>query len=129
MARWQTIQRLLLGVMFVLPAWGQSGAEQPPSTTDTKNVEQEAQQRHERGPGKEIGSGAGSIGTGAAKGTGALAKGTAQGAGNLATLHPLRAGTSVGKGAAHAGKDLTVGTVKGTGKIAHGIGRAFKKLF
>ena len=51
------------------------------------------------GPGKEIGSGAGDIGKGAAK------------------------------GAAVAGKDVGVGTVKGTAKIGKGIGKAVKKLF
>jgi hypothetical protein len=85
--------------------------------------------KHEPGAGREIGSGAGDIGTGAAKGAGNLAKGTGKGAVNLVTLHPIDAAASVGKGAASAGKDVSVGTVKGTGKIGKGIGRAFKKLF
>ena len=79
--------------------------------------------------GKEIGSGAGDIGNGAAKGAGNIAKGTGKGALDLVTLHPIDAATSVGKGAAVGGKDVAVGTVKGTGKIGKGIGRAIKKLF
>jgi hypothetical protein len=85
--------------------------------------------KHDRGPGKEIGSGAGDMGKGAAKGAGNLAKGTGKGALDLVTLHPINAATSVGKGAGVAGKDVGVGTVKGTGKIGKGIGKAFKKLF
>lgn len=86
-------------------------------------------QKHERGPGKEMASGAGNIGTGVAKGAGNLAKGTAKGAGDLVTLHPVDAGASLGKGAVSAGKDAGAGTVKGTGKITKGVGREFKKLF
>ena len=85
--------------------------------------------RREPGPGREIGSGAGDIGKGAAKGAGNLAKGTGKGALNLVTLHPIDAAASVGKGAVLAGKDVSVGTVKGTGKMGRGIGRAIKKLF
>jgi hypothetical protein len=85
--------------------------------------------RDHRGPGKEIGSGAGDIGKGAAKGAGNLATGTGKGALDLVTLHPINAAASVGKGAAGAGKDVGVGTVKGTGKIGKGIGKAIKKLF
>ena len=84
---------------------------------------------HDRGAAKEIGSGAGDIGKGAARGAGNLAKGTGKGALDLVTLHPINAATSLGKGAGMAGKDVTVGTVKGTGKIGKGIGKAFKKLF
>jgi hypothetical protein len=86
-------------------------------------------QKHDRGAGKEIGSGAGDIGTGVAKGAGNLAKGTGKGAVDLVTLHPINAATSVGRGAAVGGKDVAAGTVKGTGKIGKGIGKAFKKLF
>ncbi len=85
--------------------------------------------RHSRGPGKEIGSGAGDIGKGAAKGVGNVAKGTGKGALDLVTLHPINAATSVGKGAAVGGKDAGVGALKGTGKIGKGIGKAIKKLF
>ena len=85
--------------------------------------------QREPGPGREIGSGAGDIGKGAAKGAGNLAKGTGQGALDLVTLHPIDAAASVGKGAVLAGKDVSVGTVKGTGKMGRGIGRAIKKLF
>ena len=76
-----------------------------------------------------MGSGAGTIGVGAAKAAGALAKGTGKGAVDLVTLHPVNAGASIGKGALSAGKDVSVGTVKGSAKIGKGVGRAFKKLF
>ncbi len=79
-------------------------------------------------PGHEIGSGAGTVGVGAAKGAGDLAKGTGKGALNLVTLHPIDAGVSTGKGALAAGKDVGVGTVKGSGKMVHGIGRGIKKI-
>jgi len=102
---------VLLIPLLVVCAWAQS---------DDKN---------HRGPGKEIGSGAGDIGKGAAKGVGNLAKGTGKGALDLVTLHPINAAASVGKGAAVAGKDVGVGAVKGTGKIGKGIGKAVKKLF
>jgi hypothetical protein len=116
---------VLFGLALAVSASGQSSQEQS-ATTDQKRVEE---QRHEPGPGREIGNGAGVIGTGLAKGTGNLAKGTAKGAADLVTLHPFQAGTSVGKGAAVAGKDVAVGTAKGTGKIARGLGQAFKKVF
>jgi len=112
-------------LMLGLSASGQSGQAQNP-TADQK-VAQE--QKPQPGAGREIGSGAGAIGTGVAKGTGNLAKGTAKGAVDLVTLHPLQAGASIGKGAGVAGKDVTVGTVKGTGRIAKGVGKAFRKLF
>jgi len=76
----------------------------------------------------QIGSGSADIGKGVAKGAGHVAKGTAAGVVQLATLHPLNAGASVGKGAVSAGKDVGVGTVKGAGKIAKGIGRGIKKI-
>jgi len=116
---------ILFALMLALSVSGQSGQAEN-ATTVQKRVEE---RKPEPGAGREIGSGAGTIGTGAAKGTGNLAKGTAKGAVDLVTLHPLDAGASVGKGAAAAGKDVTVGTVKGTGKIAKGVGKAFKKLF
>jgi hypothetical protein len=103
-----TMKHVLIIPMLVVCAWAQSD---------------------HRGPGKEIGSGAGDIGKGAAKGAGNLAKGTGKGALDLVTLHPVNAAASVGKGAALAGKDVGVGTVKGTGKIGKGIGKAIKKLF
>ena len=83
----------------------------------------------QRGAGREIGSGAANIGTGAAKGAGHLAKGAGKGAVDLVTLHPINAATSVGTGAVTAGKDVATGTAKGAGKIGKGIGQAFKKLF
>jgi hypothetical protein len=106
---------VLLIPTLVVCAW-------PQSQTDT-------QKQHNRGPGKEIGSGAGDIGKGAVKGAGNLAKGTGKGALDLATLHPINAATSLGRGAGVGGKDVAVGTVKGTVKIGMGIGKAVKKLF
>ncbi len=105
-----------LALTLVAAAWAQS--DQP-----------SAPQKHDRGAGQEIGSGAGDIGKGTAKGAGNLAKGAGKGAIDLVTLHPINAATSVGKGAGAAGKDVAVGTIKGTGKIGKGIGKAFKKLF
>ena len=116
---------VLFGLALAVSASGQSGQEQS-ATTDQKKVEEG---RHEPGPGREIGRGAGAAGTGVAKGTGSLAKGTAKGAADVVALHPVQGGASLGKGAAVAGKDVAVGTVKGTGKIAKGVGKAFKKLF
>lgn len=98
-------------------------------TVSTFASAQSDEPKHDRGPGKEIGSGAGDLGKGAAKGVGNVAKGTGKGAVDLVTLHPINAAASVGKGAAAGGKDLGVGTVKGTGKIGKGIGKAVKKLF
>jgi hypothetical protein len=105
---------VLLVLTLSACAWAQSHSDEP---------------KHQRGPGKEIGSGAANIGTSAAKGAGNVAKGVGKGAVDLVTLHPINAATSVGKGAAVGGKDVAVGTVKGTGKIGKGIGKAFKKLF
>jgi len=116
---------ILFGLILALPGSGQSGQAEN-AATDHKRVEEP---KPEPGVGRDIGSGASAIGTGAAKGAGNLAKGTAKGAANLVTLHPLQAAASVGKGAAVAGKDVTVGTAKGTGKIAKGVGKAFEKLF
>jgi hypothetical protein len=116
----------LLGLAVTAPAHAQSPPEENRATPPQERVQDRTTTP---GPGHEIGSGAGNIGTGAAKGAGNLAKGTGKGAAELVTLHPINAATSFGKGAAVAGKDVTVGTAKGTGKIAQGIGRAFKKLF
>jgi hypothetical protein len=111
MAAFKSLGPLALGLALVVSVWGQSDSKREP------------------GAAREIGAGAGAIGTGAAKGAGSVAKGTAKGAVDLVTLHPINAGASIGKGAATAGKDVTVGTVKGTGKITKGVGRAFKHLF
>ena len=116
--RLKSFRYLPFGLILALAAWGQSGTDQ-----------NSAAEKHEPGAAREIGSGAGNIGTGVAKGAGDAAKGAAKGAGDLATLHPVNAATSVGKGAAGATKDVTVGTAKGAGKITKGIGRAFKSLF
>jgi hypothetical protein len=115
---------MLLAALLAASAWAQSK-----SGGSADLPKDQAAQKHGRGAGKEIGSGAGDIGTGTAKGAGNLAKGTGKGAVDLVTLHPIDAATSVGKGAGAAGKDLGVGTVKGTGKIGKGIGKAIKKLF
>ena len=109
---------LPFGLMLAVAAWGQSTTDQSPAT-----------EKHEPGAAREIGSGAGNVGTGVAKGTGDAAKGAAKGAGDLVTLHPVNAATSIGKGAAGATKDVTAGAAKGTGKMAKGIGRVFKSLF
>jgi hypothetical protein len=122
MIRRKIIGPISTGLLLTFSAWSQSNP-------DTNATSQAKEEKHQPGAVKEIGAGAGAIGTGAVKGTGAAAKGTAKGAADLVTLHPIDAGTSVGKGAATAGKDVTVGTAKGTGKVAKGIGRAFKKLF
>ena len=112
-----------LGLVLALSAWSQSGTDQ----NSAGSLKRE--QKHERGAAREIGSGAGNVGVGAAKGAGEIGKGAGKSAADLVTLHPVGAGASVGKGAAKAGKDVTVGTAKGTGKISKGIGRAFKHLF
>jgi len=113
-----------LAALLSFPAWAQSGSDQNPGTD-----QHQQNRKHERGPAREIGAGAGTAVAGGAKAVGAAAKGTAKGVGDLVTLHPIDAATSVGKGAAYAGKDVTVGAVKGTGKVAKGIGGVFKKIF
>jgi hypothetical protein len=90
---------------------------------------QQSEQKHHRGPAKEIASGAGDLGKGAAKGAGNVAQGVGKGALDLVTLHPIGAAASLGKGVGVGGKDVAVGTVKGTGKIGKGLGKAVKKLF
>lgn len=112
-----------LGLVLAFAAWSQSSVEPNPPGRP------EQQQKHKRGAAKEIGSGAGSVGVGAAKGAGDVGKGAGKGAADLVTLHPVEAGASVGKGAAKAGKDVTVGTAKGAGKVTKGIGRAVKHVF
>jgi hypothetical protein len=119
----KSIRWMAFGLVLVSSGWAQSNVDQNSTTPNT--IEE---RNKEPGPGRQIGSGAATIGTGAAKGTGDLAKGTAKGIGKLATLHPIDAGVSVGKGAGAAGKDVTVGTVKGTGKVTKGIGRGLKKI-
>lgn len=114
---------VLSGLVFVFSAWGQSNADQNPAP------EQQQEKRHEPGAAREIGAGAGTAGTGAAKGAGDVAKGTAKGVGDAVTLHPIDAAGAVGKGAVTGGKDVTTGAAKGTGKVVRGVGRAFKKLF
>ena len=110
------VRGAVLGLALASLCWAQS-SEEP------------SDRRVEPGPGRQIGSGAGNIGMGAAKGAGDLAKGVAKGAGDLATLHPIDAGVAVGRGAGTAGKDISVGTVKGSAKIVKGAGRAFRRIF
>jgi hypothetical protein len=112
--RLTNVKYVLLIVSMAACAWAQAQSGEP---------------KREPSPGKQIGSGAGNIGIGAAKGAGNLAKGAGKGAVDLVTLHPINAASSVGKGAVVGGKDVAVGTAKGTGKIGKGIGRAVKKLF
>ncbi len=117
------IRWMAFGVVLTSCSWGQSATDENSAPRET------VQQRKSRpGAGRDIGSGAANVGTGAAKGAGDLGKGTAKGVGNLATLHPIDAGVSVAKGAGAAGKDMTVGAVKGTGKISRGLGKAVKKI-
>ena len=119
-----SIRYTALALAIAAFGWAQSGAPQDRETRDTTQ-----QKKTERGAAREIGSGAGTIGAGAAHGAGDLAWGTAKGVGSLVTLHPVDAGVSVGKGAVAAGKDVSVGTVKGGAKIGKGIGRLFRKIF
>ncbi|HKD07331.1 MAG TPA: hypothetical protein VKB79_15620 [Bryobacteraceae bacterium] len=81
-----------------------------------------------KGAAAEIGGGVGSVGGGVAKGAGSAATGVGKGALDLATLHPIDAGVSVGTGAVKAGKDVTVGSVKGAGKIGKGVGKTVRKV-
>src|SRR5258708_34858361 len=124
-----SIRRTPLILALSAFGWAQQPAPQEPTRQDQDTREASQQRKPERGAAREIGSGAGNIGVGAAKGAGDLAKGTAKGVGNLATLHPVNASVSVGKGAVAAGKDVGVGTVKGGAKISKGIGKAFRKIF
>jgi hypothetical protein len=122
------IRRKIIGpisTVFVLAfsAWSQSNPDTIPTSQSPK------EEKREPRAAREMGAGAGAIGTGAAKEAGTAAKGKAKGAADLVTLHPIDTGASVGKGAATAAKDVTVGAAKGTGKITKGIGRVFKKLF
>lgn len=133
MLRFKLVGRTSLSFLLALAARGQSNTPRVDSSGEPQErnspAESRPAQKHERGAGKEVGAGAGTVGVGAAKGAGDLAKGTGKGAVDLVTLHPINAAGSAGKGAATAGKDITVGTVKGTGKVGKGIGRAFKHLF
>ncbi len=123
MARWTLACPIVLATLSAFPAWSQTG------NSGDQSTEQNQEQKHKPGAARDIGSGAGSAGVGAAKGAGDAAKGAAKGTGDLVTLHPVDAATSVGKGAASAGKDVTVGAAKGTGKITRGVGKVFKKIF
>jgi hypothetical protein len=114
---------LSLGLALALSAFGQSSPDQNSTT------EQTHEQKGQPGAVREIGAGAGSVGTGAAKATGDVAKGGGKAAVDVVTLHPIDAAGSAGKGVATAGKDVTVGAAKGAGKVTKGIGRVFKKIF
>ena len=110
------ISLLCCGAMLSFSAWAQQSTDE---------------NAPHKGPGatKDIGSGAGDVGKGAAKGAGDAAKGVGKGAADLVTLHPIDAAGAVGKGALSTGKDVTVGTAKGGGKIVRGVGKAIKKIF
>ena len=119
MLRFTPLAVVGLGLVLALSSWGQSNADST-LTQDHKS---------KPGAARQIGSGARTVGVGAAKSAGDIAKRTGKGAADLVTLHPVAAGASIAKGAAHAGKDVAVGSVKGTGKVTKGIGRAFKHRF
>jgi hypothetical protein len=118
------MKTLLLTILLATVVQAQSADTQTPAASGDKAAKKKAK----RSPGGDIGSGAGNVGTGAAKGAGNLAKGAAKGAADLATLHPIDGAPAIGGGALSAGKDVTVGTAKGAGKITKGVGRVFKKI-
>jgi hypothetical protein len=105
-------------------AYGQQAGDDQQSTAANQSV----QKQKKRGPGKETAKGGEDIGKGVGKGAVSAGKGAGGAAVDLATLHPVGAGASLGKGAAGAGKDIGVGSVKGTAKIGKGVGGGFKKL-
>jgi len=112
-------------------AFGQSQQEpvEGQSTPDHSSKRTKSRKdKKQRGAAGEIGSGVGSTAGGVAKGAGSAASGVGKGAVDLATLHPIDAGASVGTGAVKAGKDVTVGSVKGAGKVGKGVGKAIKKI-
>lgn len=111
---------------FAAPTIATTGQSSPDQNSTT---EQAHEQNRKPGAVREIGGGAGSAVTGAAKATGDVAKGGGKAAADAVTLHPIDAAGSAGKGVATAGKDVTVGSAKGAGKITKGIGRVFKKIF
>ena len=100
------------------------GADQQ-ATAASQSIKKEGKKR---GPGKTAAKGGEDIGKGVGKGAVSAGKGAGGAAVDLATLHPIDAGASLGKGAAGAGKDVGVGSAKGTAKIGKGIGGGFKKL-
>jgi hypothetical protein len=123
----------LLSVAAALLAFTSSSlpARQSPPAGPGVTAEQSVEKQKETkatGPGKEIGKGGEDVGKGVGKGSADLGKGAAGSVGNLATGHPVSAGTSLGKGAAGFGKNMSVGTGKGTAKIGKGVGGEFKKL-
>jgi len=78
---------------------------------------------------RDIGTGAGDIGLGAAKGARSAVVGTGKSVVDLVTLHPLGAAADLGKGALDTGRNVGVGAAKGTGKILRGAGKAMRHLF
>lgn len=104
----------------------QPGDVQQTVATDSQPVQK--QKSKKRGPGKEAAKGGEDIGKGVGKGAVSAGKGAGGAAVDLATLHPVDAGASLGKGAAGAGKDAGVGSAKGTAKIGKGVGGGLKKL-
>ena len=113
---------LCLGLALALSVFGQSTPDQNSTTDETH------EQKGQPGAVREIGAGAASAGTGAAKAARDVAKGGGKAVEDVATLHPINAVGSAGKGVATAGKDVTVGAVKGAGKVTKGVGRVFKKI-
>ncbi|HLG96065.1 MAG TPA: hypothetical protein VKX49_07115 [Bryobacteraceae bacterium] len=111
-----------------LLAWS-ARAQEPSDQAQPREDQQRIQKHKGNGAAKDVGSGAGDVGKGAAKGAGDAAKGVGKGAADLATLHPIDAAGDLGRGAVSTGKDVTVGTAKGGGKIVRGVGKALKKIF
>ena len=107
----------------------QAGPEEGQSTPDQPSKQVKSRKdKKQRGAAGEIGSGVGSAAGGVAKGAGSAAAGAGKAAVDLATLHPIDAGASVGTGAVKAGKDVTVGSAKGVGKVGKGVGKAIRKI-
>jgi hypothetical protein len=112
---------------FSAAAYGQTSST-PPSAPQPDQT-QPAAHPETRSPGGDVGSGAGDLGKGAGGAAGNVGKGVGEGAGDLVTLHPARAGETLGKGVGKGAKDAGVGVGKGTGKIAKGTGRGIGHLF
>jgi hypothetical protein len=127
--------RAKLGVICILvfsllaigaTAFGQASSENQQAIGSNESVQKHKGKK--AGPGRETAQGGEDIGKGVGKGAVSAGKGAGGAASDLATLHPLDAGASLGKGAAGAGKDVGVGSVKGSAKIGKGIGSWLGKL-
>jgi hypothetical protein len=64
MAGWKSVGLALSGLAFAFSAWGQSSTDQSPAP------DQAQEHKQEPGAAREIGAGAATAGTGAAKGAG-----------------------------------------------------------